>query len=43
MESISFFKAVFRSSGFHIPTDWDIPLLQDDSEQGDDPMDEDEG
>jgi hypothetical protein len=43
MESIHFFKALFRSSGFSIPTDWDIPLLKDDSEQGDGPMDEDEG
>ncbi|KAM0206390.1 hypothetical protein ACHAQI_008306 [Fusarium lateritium] len=42
MENIQFLRALFRSLGFRIPTDWDIPLLKDDSEQEDDPMDEDE-
>lgn len=42
--SVSYFKALLRSKGFRLPNDWDIPLLQDDSEQGDnDRMDEDEG
>lgn len=40
---VEFLQKVFKSLGFRILTDWDIPLLKDDSEQGDDPMDEDEG
>lgn len=37
------FRQLLRFPGINFPIHWEIPLLKDDSEQRDDPMDEDEG